>query len=172
MLTFKLVFVAATSVLGAALPEPTAPGQLDLRGANCGKVNGAFVALEKLGPQGTSFCRSFVNIPATSTTVTITTPTIVTSTTSTTTVTVTSAQCPGQKRDIPASDLGYEIEYFKGGSRVVQSRANILPQLQAFGEAKISEACSCFDLRPKATTVATSTAPAPVRSPTSLPYKF
>lgn len=69
MLTLKLVLIAATSVLGVVLPEPTAPAQLDLRGVNCGEVNGAFATLEKLGLQGTSFCRSFVDMPATSTTV-------------------------------------------------------------------------------------------------------
>jgi hypothetical protein len=75
MLTFKLVLVAAaTSVLGIALPEPTAAAQLDLRGVNCKKVNAAFDVLKKLGPPATSFCRDYLHMPATSTAVTITTP--------------------------------------------------------------------------------------------------
>lgn len=85
---------------------------------------------------------------------------------------MTSSQCPGQKQDVAAPDLGYEVEYFEGGNRVVQKRTNkILPQLEAFGEAMISEACGCLDLRPTTTTVAASTAPALVRLLMSLLHK-
>ncbi|KAF5851075.1 hypothetical protein GGP41_010738 [Bipolaris sorokiniana] len=162
MLALKLVLVAATSALGVALPEPTPAALLNAPPVNCGKVNNALSVLKKLGPPATSFCRSYIKAPATSTTVTITTAPTVTSTTSTTTVTVTSAQCPGQKRDVAAAHADYEIERSEEASWVVQKRTNILPQLQLFAAAKVSEACSCLCLKPTATATLTSTAPAPL----------
>ncbi|KAJ6269946.1 hypothetical protein PSV08DRAFT_353109 [Bipolaris maydis] len=163
MLALKLVFVAATSVLGVALPEPTPAALLNASPVNCGKFNNALSVLKKLGPPATSFCRSYIKAPATSTIVTITTAPTVTSTTSTTTITVTSAQCPGKKRDIAAAHADYEIERSEEASWMAQKRTNILPQLQMFAAAKVSEACSCLCLKPTATATLTSTAPAPVR---------
>ncbi|KAJ5025732.1 hypothetical protein J3E73DRAFT_258467 [Bipolaris maydis] len=161
MLALKLVFVAATSVLGVALPEPTPAALLNASPVNCGKFNNALSVLKKLGPPATSFCRSYIKAPATSTIVTITTAPTVTSTTSTTTITVTSAQCPGKKRDIAAAHADYEIERSEEASWMAQKRTNILPQLQMFAAAKVSEACSCLCLKPTATATLTSTAPAP-----------
>ncbi|EMD89539.1 hypothetical protein COCHEDRAFT_1106749 [Bipolaris maydis C5] len=150
MLALKLVFVAATSVLGVALPEPTPAALLNASPVNCGKFNNALSVLKKLGPPATSFCRSYIKAPATSTIVTITTaPTV--------------AQCPGKKRDIAAAHADYEIERSEEASWMAQKRTNILPQLQMFAAAKVSEACSCLCLKPTATATLTSTAPAPVR---------
>ncbi|KAF2996888.1 hypothetical protein E8E13_005205 [Curvularia kusanoi] len=165
MLALKLALVAATGVLGAALPEHTAAAHLDLRGVDCGSNNAAFNELKKLGPPGTSFCRSYLKMPATSTRVTTVTAATVTKTTSTKTVTVTSSSCPKQKREALGPGLRYVLEFTHEFSRItpddltreVQKRNDYLPQLQGYGAAKISQGCGCICMKPTATQVVTST---------------
>lgn len=81
-----------------------------------------------------------------------------TSTTSTTTVAVTSSVCGGgsQKRGESHDLENLSVED-------IEKRTNVLPLLAAFAAAKISEGCSCLNLKPTATKIATFTAPAPVR---------
>ena len=72
MLALKLILIAATSVLGVAIPEPTAAAQ---QAATCTKDNEILNALKKLGVPGTNFCREYINRPTTSTVTATITPT-------------------------------------------------------------------------------------------------
>jgi hypothetical protein len=74
MLAFKLILVAATGVLGVAIPEPTAAAQLDLRAVNCAKGNDVLNAVKKLGPAGNAFCRAYLGMPGTKTMMATITP--------------------------------------------------------------------------------------------------
>lgn len=85
-----------------------------------------------------------------------------TSTTSTTTVTVTSLACGQQKRNVPLDYRGFEYAR-PADVEDIDKRGNILGLLAAFAAAKVSEGCSCLNLKPTATKTATSTAAAPVR---------
>ncbi|KAF2633246.1 hypothetical protein BU25DRAFT_416500 [Macroventuria anomochaeta] len=108
-------------------------------------------------------------VPATST---ITTTTALTSTvvTSTATVTTTSSACPVSNDEVcnglsgancPAQKRA--VNSAKGIVRAAEPEAgpvvNILPLLAAFAQAKISEGCSCLNIKLKATTTFTATAP-------------
>ncbi|KAH8635888.1 hypothetical protein IG631_07722 [Alternaria alternata] len=159
-------FIAVAGVLSisAVSAEPTPP-QFQ-KSVDCKAVNLALTVLKKLGPPATSFCSSYLNIPATKTlSITTTTPTT-TVTTSTSTVTVTSRVCEAPKRrspgqlsndrstDLQTGDL--ELELFK--------RHNI-PALQVIAAAKLSSGCSCLSLTPKTSITATVTAPTSVCTP-------
>ncbi|EUC36353.1 hypothetical protein COCCADRAFT_88268 [Bipolaris zeicola 26-R-13] len=160
MLALKLILIAATSVLGVAVPEPTVAAQ---QSAICTKNNEILNALKKLGVPGTNFCREYINPPKTTTVTSTITPTPVI-TTSTEVVTVTRTQCGQQKR---AASQHFEIEYFDQGSRVkLDKRANIPAQLARFPAAKIADACRCLCLKPKTpptpiVTTVTTFAPVP-----------
>jgi len=69
-------FIAVAGVLSisAVSAEPTPP-QFQ-KGVDCKAVNLALTVLKKLGPPATSFCSSYLKIPATKTvSITTTTPT-------------------------------------------------------------------------------------------------
>jgi hypothetical protein len=80
-------------------------------------------------------------------------------------VTVTSVSCNQQKRDTPNIVWGTlnGLEYSRVGDleRRTDGR-DVLPLLKAFAAAKISEGCSCLNLQPKVTKIATLTVPVPV----------
>jgi hypothetical protein len=73
MLALKLL-VATASTLVAAWPEPTPAARIDQQAGACAKVNGALTILKKLGPPATSFCSSYLKVPATKTLTTTVTP--------------------------------------------------------------------------------------------------
>jgi hypothetical protein len=77
MIVLELFLVASIGRLVAARPEPTPLANLQDRAVDCAKVTGALSALKKLGPPATTFCRSYLKVPGTSTITTTTTPTAV-----------------------------------------------------------------------------------------------
>lgn len=83
-----------------------------------------------------------------------------TRTTSTSIMTVTSAACV-QKRNTPLDYRGF-LKARAADIEDIDKRGNILGLLAAFATAKVSEGCSCLNLRPKATKIITSTAVASV----------
>ncbi|KAF1831415.1 hypothetical protein BDW02DRAFT_55487 [Decorospora gaudefroyi] len=162
MVLFHHLLLAACASLAAAYPEPTTGLYLNKRTTkpNCSKLNGALTILKKLGPPATSFCSSYLKIPATTTSVTTTTP-VTTITTSTTTVLVTSSVCPDvrppvQKKVIPGR-RNPETEDVEKRTKV------LLPLLAAFAAAKVSEGCKCLDISPRASITSTTTVAASVR---------
>ncbi|KAJ5025959.1 hypothetical protein J3E72DRAFT_421057 [Bipolaris maydis] len=169
MLALKLVLIAATSVLGVAVPEPTPAAQ---QSATCTKDNEILNSLKKLGVSGTNFCREYVNPPTTSTVTATITPSPVTTTT-TAVVTITSTQCGQQKRAAFPPPKHFEVETFAQGTRIkADKRTNIPFQIARFPPAKIADACRCLCLKPKlppTTTITTITtfAPAPTVSVTT-----
>ncbi|EUC48165.1 hypothetical protein COCMIDRAFT_88131 [Bipolaris oryzae ATCC 44560] len=160
MLALKLILIAATSVLGVAVPEPTAVAQ---QAASCTKNNEIVNALKKLGAPGANFCREYINPPTTSTVTATITPTAVI-TTSTAVVTVTRTQCGEQKR---AALKHFQVETFDKDTHVkVDKRTNIPFQIVRFPAAKIADACRCLCTKPKSpptpiTTTVTTFAPVP-----------
>ncbi|KAF2432544.1 hypothetical protein EJ08DRAFT_121453 [Tothia fuscella] len=82
------LFLASTQA--SAVPEKI----FVARAVNCKAVTGVLAIVMGLGAPATSFCSSFIHIPATTTKFTTTTP----STTTTTTTTVTSGVCPAAKK--------------------------------------------------------------------------
>ncbi|KZM25154.1 hypothetical protein ST47_g3697 [Ascochyta rabiei] len=154
---YHLLFVAAVGSVSALPAEPT----LAARGPiNCAKVDGAIAVLKNLGTPATTFCSSFLKIPAiaTATATIIPTRTIVISTV---TVTTFSSVCPA-----PAEDPSPQaITMVKKKAREAEAEpvVNLLPLLIAFADAKISAGCCCLNIKPRATTTATVTA-APSRT--------
>lgn len=68
----SLIVIAANLLLiTSAIAVPHTPHTradlLEEREVNCKAVNGALVVLKVLGPPATSFCRKYLNIPATTT---------------------------------------------------------------------------------------------------------
>ncbi|KAH3983351.1 hypothetical protein HBI25_062070 [Parastagonospora nodorum] len=155
MVAFKLLLAATVSGIVTAWPEPTAVANLDNRAIDCSKLTGCLGVLKKIGPPASTFCRSYLKVPGTKTSTTTITPIAITSTTSTTTVTVTSSVCGNglQKR-------GESHDLENPSVEDIEKRTNVLPLLAAFAAAKISEGCSCLNLKPTATQLATFTAPA------------
>ncbi|KAF3031584.1 hypothetical protein E8E12_001719 [Didymella heteroderae] len=156
-------FVVVAGALGIATAslEPT-PAHLDKR-VDCRAVNLALTVLKKLGPPATSFCSSYLKVPATKTvSITTITPTT-TVTASTTTVTVTSAVCNAPMRRSPgqlSNDRINEPQPIAADAELVK-RIDI-PALSAFAAAKLSSGCGCLSLAPKTSITATVTAPTPL----------
>lgn len=69
---YHLIFAAAIGSVVAFPAEPT----LAARAVDCGKVTGALSVLKNLGPPATTFCSSFLKVPATQTVISTTTPTV------------------------------------------------------------------------------------------------
>lgn len=74
MVAPSLLLAATLGGLVAAWPEPVAARPLDERAIDCSKVNGALSILKKLGPPATTFCSSYLKVPATKTVITTVTP--------------------------------------------------------------------------------------------------
>ncbi|KAJ4378756.1 hypothetical protein N0V86_005627 [Didymella sp. IMI 355093] len=68
---FNVVLAATISSVAALPAEPT----LEARAVNCAKITGALSVLKNLGPPATTFCSSFLKVPATATITTTTTST-------------------------------------------------------------------------------------------------
>ncbi|RYN19251.1 hypothetical protein AA0119_g10197 [Alternaria tenuissima] len=155
-----LSFIAVAGVLSTSVvsAEPTLPQVPKV--VDCKAVNLALTVLKKLGPPATSFCSSYLKVPATKTvSITTTTPTI-TVTTSTSTVTVTSSVCEAPKRRSPgqlSNDRSSDLQTKDVRAEPVK-RHNI-PALSVFAAAKLSSGCSCLSLMPKTSVTATVTAP-------------
>jgi hypothetical protein len=58
----------------AVVTSSPAPANLEQRAANCNVVTGALAILKPLGAPATSFCSSYLHIPATSTLTTTSAP--------------------------------------------------------------------------------------------------
>ncbi|EAT79929.1 hypothetical protein SNOG_12631 [Parastagonospora nodorum SN15] len=144
MVAFKLLLAATVSGIVTAWPEPTAVANLDNRAIDCSKLTGCLGVLKKIGPPASTFCRSYLKVPGTKTSTTTITPIAI-------------SVCGGglQKR-------GESHDLENPSVEDIEKRTNVLPLLAAFAAAKISEGCSCLNLKPTATQLATFTAPATV----------
>lgn len=60
--------------IGSVAALPAEP-MLEARAVNCAKVTGALFVLKNLGPPASTFCSSFLKVPATTTIITSTTST-------------------------------------------------------------------------------------------------
>ncbi|CAI9637403.1 hypothetical protein GT037_008179 [Alternaria burnsii] len=155
----SFIAVAGVFSISAVSAEPTTP-KLQ-KGVDCKAVNLALTVLKGLGPPATSFCSSYLKVPATSTVSITTTTPITTLTTSTSTVTVTSSVCEAPKRRSPgqlSNDRSSDVQTEELDAEPVK-RHNI-PALSVFAAAKLSSGCSCLSLMPKTSVTATVTAPA------------
>ncbi|KAL6704615.1 hypothetical protein ACN47E_008012 [Coniothyrium glycines] len=149
MVSIKFLFVATAGALTAAMPGPTPAAAFGERAVDCAKVNGALSVLKRLGPPATSFCSSYLRIPATKTTTLFITPTAVTRFTATTTVTNANVPCDQQqKRNVPLDYRGFN--YARPAD--LEHRTDQFAALAVFAAAKVSDGCNCLGLKPKATT--------------------
>ncbi|KAF2130703.1 hypothetical protein P153DRAFT_383929 [Dothidotthia symphoricarpi CBS 119687] len=177
MLTLKFLHIQValwTCINAIAVPAPT-NALVNERAVNCNSVSGALKVLKGLGAPATSFCSSYLKIPATVTTTTTTTPVSTVQTIVATTTTY-QAVCPAAparrdaaavaaalfaRRAVPAAETG-----------AVQARQAVdLAALKIFAASQLSSGCSCLSLAPKTTRTATTTAAASVRLiPILIPY--
>ncbi|KAH7074343.1 hypothetical protein BKA63DRAFT_312064 [Paraphoma chrysanthemicola] len=141
-----LVLIAA-----AAHANPIAQPTSSLgKGINCNQVNVVLNVIKALGPPATSFCSSYLHIPAPTTRITTIAPAIVTVPTSTVTVETIQPQCPALAKRY--ADLVED-------TAAIEKRIN-LPALSVFAAAKLSTACGCLGLTTPAPATRTVTPPA------------
>ncbi|KAH7389950.1 hypothetical protein BKA66DRAFT_526814, partial [Pyrenochaeta sp. MPI-SDFR-AT-0127] len=115
------------------------------RAVDCKAVTGVLRVVKALGAPATSFCSSYLRVPATSTVRATITPTQVATVTAPPVVTqITDPSCPRSvapiRRAIPHLD-----------------KRGLPPALKVYAAAEISSACACLSLKPKATTTITAT---------------
>ncbi|OAL49310.1 hypothetical protein IQ07DRAFT_588635 [Pyrenochaeta sp. DS3sAY3a] len=123
------------------------------RAVNCKVVTGVLGVVKALGAPATSFCSSYLNIPATSTVRTTKTSTQVSTVTAAPVVVEVpdpSCRAPVAPRDIVDLD-----------------KRAVPPALKLYAAGEISSACACLSLKAKATTTITATA-APVKVTTTV----
>ncbi|KAF2623337.1 hypothetical protein BU25DRAFT_451331 [Macroventuria anomochaeta] len=151
LLSYALLSMA-TAAYASPLARPT--DALKERAVNCNKVNAALGVLKILGSPATTFCSSYLHIPATVTQTATVAPPVATVTISTTTIsTIAPAGCSTvvlQDSSAPAPE---------GKRDVIEKRIN-LPALSAFAASQLSSGCSCLGLSPKTTSTTTFTPPA------------
>ncbi|KAH7068809.1 hypothetical protein BKA63DRAFT_520156 [Paraphoma chrysanthemicola] len=115
------------------------------RAVNCNVVTGVLGVVKALGAPATSFCSSYLRVPATSTIKATITPTAYTTVTaSPVVIQVTSASCP-----VAAAAVRRAVAELE--------KRDVPPALKLYAAAEISSACGCLSLKPKATTTMTAT---------------
>lgn len=189
MLSFKSIYVQIVlwvCINANAIPTQTL-ASVNERAVNCNAVSGALKVLQSLGAPATSFCSSYLRVPATATTTVTSTPirytepdllsctiadlarSTVTTIVGTTTVYSRTCQAPARRAaPIFGEGVGH-VAY----SEVLEVRQAVnIAALQVFAASQLSSGCSCLNLAPKTTRIVSQTAAPSVSGSHSLVYIF